>query len=132
MDWSKPHIFLMNHQSALDIPVAFAVLPALVLTVAGTNGKGSCAAMLDSLLREGGVLRIPDPRRAMIEDRHHPLAVARAERRADRDRPRPLHGPAQGGAERRLSGDRATPRARHRRTLRDRARHLRSRRRVGG
>lgn len=28
--------------------------PELVLTVAGTNGKGSCAAMLDSLLREGG------------------------------------------------------------------------------
>lgn len=27
--------------------------PTLVLTVAGTNGKGSCAAMLDSLLREG-------------------------------------------------------------------------------
>ena len=28
--------------------------PSLVLTVAGTNGKGSCAAMLDALLREGG------------------------------------------------------------------------------
>ena len=27
IDWSQPHIFLMNHQSTLDIPVAFAVLP---------------------------------------------------------------------------------------------------------
>lgn len=26
IDWSKPHIFLMNHQSAIDIPVAFLVL----------------------------------------------------------------------------------------------------------
>src|SRR5690554_2100474 len=26
IDWSKPHIFLMNHQSAIDIPVAFTVL----------------------------------------------------------------------------------------------------------
>src|SRR3954470_16833249 len=28
VDWGKPHIFAMNHQSTLDIPVAFAVLPA--------------------------------------------------------------------------------------------------------
>jgi 1-acyl-sn-glycerol-3-phosphate acyltransferase len=28
IDWRLPHIFLMNHQSTLDIPVAFAVLPA--------------------------------------------------------------------------------------------------------
>ena len=27
LDWTKPHIFLMNHQSALDIPCAFAALP---------------------------------------------------------------------------------------------------------
>jgi 1-acyl-sn-glycerol-3-phosphate acyltransferase len=27
IDWSRPHIFLMNHQSALDIPCAFAALP---------------------------------------------------------------------------------------------------------
>ena len=27
VDWRKPHIFLMNHQSALDIPCAFAALP---------------------------------------------------------------------------------------------------------
>ncbi|HYO59246.1 lysophospholipid acyltransferase family protein [Archangium sp.] len=27
VDWSKPHIYLMNHQSAFDIPVAFAVIP---------------------------------------------------------------------------------------------------------
>jgi 1-acyl-sn-glycerol-3-phosphate acyltransferase len=27
IDWSRPHIFLMNHQSAFDIPVAFAVIP---------------------------------------------------------------------------------------------------------
>jgi 1-acyl-sn-glycerol-3-phosphate acyltransferase len=27
IDWSQPHIFLMNHQSALDIPCAFAALP---------------------------------------------------------------------------------------------------------
>ncbi|WP_373048941.1 lysophospholipid acyltransferase family protein [Vulgatibacter sp.] len=26
IDWSRPHIFLMNHQSAIDIPVAFLVL----------------------------------------------------------------------------------------------------------
>lgn len=26
VDWSRPHIFLMNHQSAIDIPVAFMVL----------------------------------------------------------------------------------------------------------
>ncbi len=28
VDWSKPYIFLMNHQSMLDIPVAFAVIPS--------------------------------------------------------------------------------------------------------
>ena len=28
IDWSQPHIFLMNHQSNFDIPVAFAVIPA--------------------------------------------------------------------------------------------------------
>jgi len=27
IDWKQPHIFMMNHQSTLDIPVAFAVLP---------------------------------------------------------------------------------------------------------
>ena len=27
LDWSRPYIFAMNHQSMLDIPVAFAVLP---------------------------------------------------------------------------------------------------------
>ncbi len=27
IDWRQPHIFMMNHQSTLDIPVAFAVLP---------------------------------------------------------------------------------------------------------
>ncbi|WNG15152.1 lysophospholipid acyltransferase family protein [Cystobacter fuscus] len=27
IDWSKPHIFIMNHQSAMDIPCAFAALP---------------------------------------------------------------------------------------------------------
>ncbi len=26
-DWSRPHVFLMNHQSALDIPCAFAAIP---------------------------------------------------------------------------------------------------------
>lgn len=26
VDWQQPHIFLMNHQSAIDIPVAFMVL----------------------------------------------------------------------------------------------------------
>jgi 1-acyl-sn-glycerol-3-phosphate acyltransferase len=34
IDWSKPHIFLMNHQSALDIPVAFAVLPVNIRFIA--------------------------------------------------------------------------------------------------
>ncbi len=29
-------------------------LPATVITVAGTNGKGSCVAMLDAILRAGG------------------------------------------------------------------------------
>jgi 1-acyl-sn-glycerol-3-phosphate acyltransferase len=28
VDWRRPHIFVMNHQSSLDIPAAFAVLPA--------------------------------------------------------------------------------------------------------
>ncbi len=28
VDWSKPYIFLMNHQSALDIPLAFACIPS--------------------------------------------------------------------------------------------------------
>jgi 1-acyl-sn-glycerol-3-phosphate acyltransferase len=28
VDWSKPHIFVMNHQSALDIPSAFVALRA--------------------------------------------------------------------------------------------------------
>lgn len=27
LDWSRPHVFVMNHQSMLDIPIAFAKLP---------------------------------------------------------------------------------------------------------
>jgi 1-acyl-sn-glycerol-3-phosphate acyltransferase len=34
IDWSKPYIFLMNHQSAMDIPVAFAVLPTNIRFIA--------------------------------------------------------------------------------------------------
>ncbi|QRN95270.1 1-acyl-sn-glycerol-3-phosphate acyltransferase [Archangium violaceum] len=34
VDWSKPHIFLMNHQSAFDIPVAFAVIPVNIRFIA--------------------------------------------------------------------------------------------------
>ena len=34
VDWSKPHIFLMNHQSTLDIPVAFAVIPVNIRFIA--------------------------------------------------------------------------------------------------
>lgn len=34
VDWSRPHIFVMNHQSMLDIPVAFAGLPANLRFVA--------------------------------------------------------------------------------------------------
>lgn len=28
VDWSKPYVFVMNHQSMLDIPAAFAAIPA--------------------------------------------------------------------------------------------------------
>ncbi|HLL56185.1 MAG TPA: lysophospholipid acyltransferase family protein [Myxococcaceae bacterium] len=34
LDWSKPHIFVMNHQSMLDIPAAFAAIPANLRFVA--------------------------------------------------------------------------------------------------
>lgn len=34
IDWSKPYIFLMNHQSAMDIPCAFAALPVNIRFVA--------------------------------------------------------------------------------------------------
>ncbi|AKU89795.1 lysophospholipid acyltransferase family protein [Vulgatibacter incomptus] len=34
VDWKKPHLFLMNHQSALDIPVAFAAIRSPVRFVA--------------------------------------------------------------------------------------------------
>lgn len=34
VDWSKPHIFVMNHQSMLDIPCAFAFIPANLRFVA--------------------------------------------------------------------------------------------------
>lgn len=34
VDWSKPHIFLMNHQSNFDIPVAFAVIPVNIRFIA--------------------------------------------------------------------------------------------------
>ncbi len=34
LDWSRPYIFLMNHQSALDIPCAFAALPVNIRFVA--------------------------------------------------------------------------------------------------
>src|SRR5690606_22882112 len=33
-DWSRPHIYLMNHQSMADIPLAFAVIPARLRFVA--------------------------------------------------------------------------------------------------
>jgi len=34
VDWSKPHIFVMNHQSMMDIPCAFAAIPANLRFVA--------------------------------------------------------------------------------------------------
>jgi len=34
VDWSRPHLFAMNHQSTLDIPAAFAVLPVNLRFVA--------------------------------------------------------------------------------------------------
>lgn len=34
IDWSKPHIYLMNHQSMADIPVAFSGLPVNLRFVA--------------------------------------------------------------------------------------------------
>ncbi|HYH96007.1 lysophospholipid acyltransferase family protein [Hyalangium sp.] len=34
LDWSRPYIFLMNHQSAMDIPCAFAALPVNIRFVA--------------------------------------------------------------------------------------------------
>ena len=34
VDWSQPYIFLMNHQSAMDIPCAFAALPVNIRFVA--------------------------------------------------------------------------------------------------
>lgn len=34
VDWSQPHIFLMNHQSNFDIPVAFAVIPVNIRFIA--------------------------------------------------------------------------------------------------
>lgn len=34
IDWTQPHIYVMNHQSTMDIPVAFAVLPANLRFVA--------------------------------------------------------------------------------------------------
>jgi 1-acyl-sn-glycerol-3-phosphate acyltransferase len=33
-DWSRPHVFVMNHQSALDIPIAFGALPVNLRFVA--------------------------------------------------------------------------------------------------
>ncbi|SEK32920.1 1-acyl-sn-glycerol-3-phosphate acyltransferase [Stigmatella aurantiaca] len=34
IDWSQPYIFLMNHQSAMDIPCAFAALPVNIRFIA--------------------------------------------------------------------------------------------------
>lgn len=34
IDWSKPHLFLVNHQSNLDVPVAFAVIPVNIRIIA--------------------------------------------------------------------------------------------------
>jgi 1-acyl-sn-glycerol-3-phosphate acyltransferase len=34
IDWKSPHIFVMNHQSMIDIPCAFAALPANIRFVA--------------------------------------------------------------------------------------------------
>lgn len=34
LDWSRPHIFVMNHQSALDIPCAFGALPVNIRFIA--------------------------------------------------------------------------------------------------
>ena len=34
LDWHRPHVFVLNHQSALDIPVAFAVLPVNIRFIA--------------------------------------------------------------------------------------------------
>ncbi|MBL8957483.1 MAG: 1-acyl-sn-glycerol-3-phosphate acyltransferase [Myxococcaceae bacterium] len=34
IDWSRPHIFVMNHQSMIDIPCAFAALPVNIRFVA--------------------------------------------------------------------------------------------------
>ncbi len=34
IDWSKPHIFVMNHQSMFDVPLAFAHIPVNIRFVA--------------------------------------------------------------------------------------------------
>jgi 1-acyl-sn-glycerol-3-phosphate acyltransferase len=34
IDWNKPYIFLMNHQSAMDIPCAFAAIPVNIRFIA--------------------------------------------------------------------------------------------------
>lgn len=34
IDWSKPYFFLMNHQSAMDIPCAFAAIPVNIRFIA--------------------------------------------------------------------------------------------------
>lgn len=40
VDWTRPHIFVMNHQSMFDIPVAFEVLPANLRFVAKRSLRG--------------------------------------------------------------------------------------------
>jgi|GEM_PF-6931229 len=45
IDWSRPHIFLMNHQSALDIPCAFAALPVNLRFVASEPGRRPTAGV---------------------------------------------------------------------------------------
>jgi 1-acyl-sn-glycerol-3-phosphate acyltransferase len=39
LDWSKPHIFVMNHQSMLDIACAFTALPTNLRFVAKSSLK---------------------------------------------------------------------------------------------
>lgn len=39
IDWSAPHIFVMNHQSMIDIPCAFASLPTNIRFVAKSQLK---------------------------------------------------------------------------------------------
>ncbi|MGB0648220.1 MAG: lysophospholipid acyltransferase family protein [Bradymonadia bacterium] len=65
VDYTKPHIFVMNHQSHMDIPAAFMALPANIGFVAKKELES--VPLFGRVMREAGMIFVDrsDPQKAI-------------------------------------------------------------------